>query len=618
LASAVLAAGRDLDRQEPGMTVQPPVPDRASGPARHRSLELDERFGDPWDADNPLGHAAVLAADERAELLTAGEALLDDFGLGAEFVPTALGGRLSRLDYLIEVMRTVFRRDPCLGLGYGASSLIAAVNVWTAGRDAQRRDVADLLLAGGKLACGYFELAHGNDLVRVDLTARADGDLLRLDGGKQVISNIARADAVVLFARTAAAAGGRSHSQLLVEKAALPAGCVSDQPRFATTGMRGVQLGGIELRDCPVPADRVLGTLGRGLEVALTSFQITRVAMPGMFLGIVDTGLRTTVRYALGRRLYGRSVADLPLTRAVLTDAFVDLLVCDCVTTVVARALHVLPREASVATAAAKFLVPRLLIDAMNRLASVLGASFYLRRGEHAIFQKLLRDLPPASFGHLARVAAQMTLLPQLPLLARRSWLVAEPAPASIFTLDGALPQLPFDGLALAAGGHDHLTAALVAAHAGLADGRASGTSQRDRHTLGELSARFIAELTALKATCGALAPHELAVSAPAESYELAARYAVVLAASACINIWWHNQERDGFVRDPAWLIAGLGRLAARLGAAPPPPPPADVGARLFAELVARYEAGTGFDLANRALPGWQRSLSRRPGTAER
>lgn len=599
------------------MTVQSSVRDCAFDSTRHRSVELDDRFGDPWNADNPVGHAAVLAADERAELLPAGEALLDDFGIGAEFVPTALGGRLSRLDYLIEVMRTLFRRDPCLGLGYGANSLIAAVNVWSAGRDEQRRAAADLLLGGGKLAAAYFEIARGNDLGRAALTARTDGDLLRIDGGKQVITGLVRADTVVLFARTADTAGSRSHSQLLVEKAMLPAAKVS-YARFPSAGMRGVQLGGFEIRDCQVPADRVLGTLGRGLEVALTSFQITRVALPGMFLGIVDSGLRTTVRYALGRRLYGRSVADLPLTRAVLADAFVDLLVCDCVTTVVARALHVLPRECSVATAAAKFLVPRIMIDAMNRLASVLGASFYLRRGEHAIFQKLLRDLPPASFGHLSRVAAQMTLLPQLPLLARRSWLVAEPAPASIFTLDGALPQLPFDGLALAAGGHDHLTAALVAAHDGLADCRASGTSRRDRQTLGELSARFVAELTALKTACGALAPHELAVSAPAESYELAARYAVVLAASACINIWWHNQERDGFLRDPAWLIAGLSRLAARLDAAPPPPPPADVGTRLFAELVARYETGTGFDLASRVLPGWQRSLSRRPGTAER
>src|SRR5437762_2461001 len=116
--------------------------------------------------------------------------------------------------------------------------------------------------------------------------------------------------------------------------------------------------------------------------------------------------------------------------------------------------------------------------------------------------------------------------------------------------------------------------AALIAVHDGLGDDRAGVASQRDRHALRALTTRFVAELTALKSACGALAPHELTASAPAASYELAARYAVVLAASACVNVWWHNQEHDRFVRDPAWLVAALARLAARLGAAPRPPLP--------------------------------------------
>lgn len=588
-------------------------------PPRHRAVELDERFGDPWDDRNPLGHAAVLDADERAELLSAGEAMLDDFGLGAEYVPSSLGGRLDCLDQLIEIMRTVFRRDPCLGLGHGTSTLIAAVNVWTGGRDAQRRAIADLLLANGKLACGYYELAHGNDLGRVALTALPHGDLLRLDGGKEVISNLERADAIVLFARTATVPGSRSHSQILVDRAALLAsGGVAYLPRFGTAGMRGVQLGGVVLRGCDVSADSVLGVANRGLETALTSFQVTRVALPGMFLGILDTGLRTSVRYALSRVLYGRRVADLPLTRTVLAEAFADLLVCDCIITTVARALHLLPREASVTTAAAKFLVPRLLINAMNRLASLLGASFYLRRGEYAIFQKLLRDLPPASFGHLARVAAQMTMLPQLPQLSRRAWRAHEPAPAGAFTLDGPLPPLPFEKLALAAGGQDHLTGSLVAIDQALAvgAGAAGELADSDRHALRELTARFVSELGELGEACGALVHGELSTGASAESYELTARFSAVLGAACCAGVWWHNQDREPFLRDPAWLVAALGRLAARLG--PPPPLPEDVAARLFAELAARHDTGHGFDLVNRPLPGWQRSASRQSNTAER
>ncbi|MFC5475893.1 acyl-CoA dehydrogenase [Paraherbaspirillum soli] len=571
---------------------------------------LERAFGDPWDSANPLGFTAILAADERAEMLAAGERMLDELGVNAEFVPREYGGRLHRLDRMMEIWRAVFRHDPCLGLGYGASSLIAAVNVWTAGSTAQRRRVAELLLRKGKLACAYHELEHGNDLARADFEAMPHDDQLLLNGGKQVIANIERADAFVLYARTDRSSGSRSHSQLLVEKSALAPDSVSYAPRFASVGMRGVPLGGIALRDCPVAANSVLGTAGRGLETALKCFQVTRVALPGMFIGILDTGLRLTLRYARQRTLYGKPILDLPQTRAVLSDAFADLLLCDCFTTVVARSLHVVPGAASVYGAAVKYLVPQLLIDAMSSLSAVLGAQFYLRDGEHALFQKLLRDLKPAGFGHAARVTCQMTILPQLPQLARRSWLNADPAPAAIFQLGQDLPPFSFQRLALSAGGQDPLSGSLTAAVAQLRREH----QQPDIVALGQV---FVDRLRTLKDVCAELPPSELSVMASPRSYRLSAHYATVLAASACLNLWLHNRHHpDPFLRDPAWLQVVLHRLRARLGQAQPPAP-AQFGARLLAELLERQQDSLGFDLAKRRLPGWGRSHLNSPQSKE-
>jgi alkylation response protein AidB-like acyl-CoA dehydrogenase len=573
---------------------------------RHAAEELEHRFGDPWDDDNPAGFKAILASDERAEMHAAGEQLLDAYGLNAEFVPTEYGGRLTRIDRLIEIMRAVYRHDPCLGLGYGASSLIASVNVWAAGSPEQCRAVAGLLLRNRKVASAYHELQHGNDLARMEFEALPKGEGLVLNGRKEVITNVQRADAVVIFARTASGAGSRSHSQVFVDKAAVPEGRMSYLPRFPSTGMRGVQLGGIELRDCPLPAQAVLGNLGQGLETALKSFQITRIAIPAMFMGILDTGLRTTIRYAFGRRLYGRAVADLPQTRAVLTDTFVDLLLSDCFATVAARALHVLPRETNLYAPAVKYLVSKVAMDAMNRLSVILGAQFYLRQGGHSIFQKLLRDLQPSGFGHIARAACQMSLLPQLPLLARRSWMSGDAAPPETFRIDGELPVLPFNQLALSASGQDHLSGSLI-------DGleRMSSGSGPESSELRRLTELFVTELRGLKRECAELPPRELTVMASPRSYDLAARYIVVLAASACLNVWRHNQERpDPFLKDPAWLLAALHRLSAQLGKEQPPLPDS-IHARLFTELLDRYESARGFDLTRRHLPGWHHSLHR-------
>jgi alkylation response protein AidB-like acyl-CoA dehydrogenase len=557
---------------------------------------VERAFGDPWDNGNPVGFAALLRADERQEMSAAGEELLDGIGLNAEFVPVRLGGRFTQVDRLAEVMRAVFRHDPCLGLGYGASSFIASVNVWAAGTAAQHRTMADLLLGGRKVASCYHELRHGNDFSRAEFMATPVPGGWRLNGRKEVVTNIQRAAAMVLFTRTSADPGSRSHSQFLVPKAALEAGTLRYLPRFPSSGMRGVQLGGAEFTDCDIPADFLLGRPGQGIETALCSFQLTRSALPSMLAGCLDTGLRTAVGCARERRLYGGAAADLPHVRAALTGAFADLLIVDSFCTVVTRALHLLPEQTSVFASAVKYLVSGLLMDAMAELAGVLGAQSYLRDGPYAIFQKHARDLPPAGFGHASRGACLVTILPQLPRLARHAWRSGEPAPPALFRIGGELPPLDFGQLAAGGAAADGLAGSL----------RAIGR-EHPAGAVGRLAARFAAELDGLAGACAALRPRELTIDASPAARKLAARYATVLAAAACLSVWWHNQDHpSAFLRDDAWVVAALHRLARYLGG---PPAITDgeadaATAVLERETLARHEGRRAFDLSNRELPG--------------
>ncbi|WP_433331282.1 acyl-CoA dehydrogenase [Spirillospora sp. CA-294931] len=557
--------------------------------------DLERRLGDPWDPGNPTGHAAVLAADEAGEMFAEGERVLDEFALNAEFVPRELGGRLTRLDHLIEVMRAVYRRDPCLGLGYGASSLISAVNVWATGDERQRRRMADILLSGGRSVSVYHELAHGNDFARAEFSAMPGADgRLRLNGHKEVITNARRSQAMVLFARTSDEPGSRSHSQLFVEKADLPAGSFRDLPRFPSAGMRGVQLGGLEFTDCPVPDGAMLGAPGLGMETALRSFQITRTALPAMSAGILETGLAATARFADERVLYGRPLAGMPHIRSILAGAFTDLLICDSLATVTARSMHLLPGETSLYASTAKYFVATLLMDAMSSLSRVLGAQFYIRDGEYGIFQKHLRDLAPSGFGHSARVACLATVLPQLPRLARKAWPDDRQPPPGVFRLGGDLPPLPFERLSIGSGGHDSLSASLAAA---LDAAELGGELRR-------LVLVIAAELADLQRECAALEPRDLTVTARPEALRLAARYAAVLAATACVNIWLHNRDRgDPFLGDPLWAVAALSRIAEWVGRDP------GQGSRhrterLSAEVLSRHRGRRGFGLSNRRLPG--------------
>ncbi|GGO88908.1 acyl-CoA dehydrogenase [Wenjunlia tyrosinilytica] len=578
----------------------PPV-GAAEAEVRARVDELESRLGDPRDPENPFGHAAVLAADERAELIAEAEVMLTEFGLNAEFVPRALGGRLDRVDTLGRVLRGVFRRDASLGLGYGATSLLASVSVWAGGTDEQKRRTAELLLGGGRLAVAFHELAHGNDLVRNEFSALPQDGGYLLNGRKEVINNVERAEALVLFARTNTAPGSRSHSVLLVDKAAVPADRIGYLPRFATAGMRGCLIGGVEFTDCPLPGDAVVGTEGGGVELALRSFQLTRSCVPSMVLGNADTALRTVVGFAVDRQLYGRSVREIPHARATLTGAFLDLLVGDCMALAATRAVHVLPEEAAVIASSTKYLVPKLLGEATYEMSVVLGANFYVRQGEYGAFQKHVRDLPVATLGHSGAAACQATVIPQLPRLARRSWFSGPQAPEALFGVHDDLPPLDTDRLALVSGG-DSLAASLLAA----AEAAETSTDAGEyTDALRTLVRGFTGELRALREECAALAPQDRTVLADPRVYGLADRYALLLAASACLGVWRGQRDEAAtpFLSEPAWLVAALRRIAGRLGHALPPIPDGCSEA-VWDELLARTFDDRSFDLYDTPLGG--------------
>ncbi|MGW5660939.1 acyl-CoA dehydrogenase family protein [Streptomyces sp. NPDC003758] len=555
-----------------------------------RVRALEELLGDPLDAANPVGHSAVLDADRQRELLPGGEELLSKAGLHHELVPTGLGGRLDRLDAPARLLRAVFRRDFSLGLGFGAASLVAAVAVWVHGSAAQRARIAELLLDGGRISVMFHDIAHGNDFSTSSVTAFPDGaGGLLLQGHKPVVTNAARAGALVVLARTGAGRAGGAHSAILVERARVPARTLRDLPRYRADGIRGCPVGGIEFAACPAPAEALLGTAGCGTEVMLRCLQITRPLIPAMALGCADTALRTVVELSGSGGADGVRSLDARYTRAAVAGAFLDLLLCDCLLLAAIRALHVAPGDSSMPAAAAKYLVPRVLQEAADDLAAILGPRVHREEGAYGTFRKHLRDLAGMPPGHAGAAASLASLLPQLPSLARRSWPVAEAAPDALFHADGPLP--PWDPAALAlAARHDPLAAALREAPARLGSRRTP---------LATLVRQLADELAMLGEECRRLPEGEPALLANPRGFALAERYTLLAAAGACLGVWQQGNQPA----DPVLLLGVLGRTAVRLGL-PVPAEVADSAAAAMTEVLSRCARRRTLDLYDEPLAG--------------
>jgi alkylation response protein AidB-like acyl-CoA dehydrogenase len=265
--------------------------------------------------------------------------------------------------------------------------------VWLAGTETQRADIARSVLDGQRVALGLTERGHGADLVASEMSGYRTDSGYVVNGTKWLINNVRLARYLCLLVREHEGRGLRSLTLLLVDLHQLPASSYELLPRIATHGIRGADIAGIRFHDAPVPASACVGAPGRGLELTARSLMVTRTLVPGLSLGALDTALRCTLDFLRERRLYGGLATDIPYVRDELAAAYLDLTVAGVVARSCVRVLHALPQLAPISSAVAKYLVPHVVEARMRKLATVLGARWFLREDHwFGIFEKLVRD----------------------------------------------------------------------------------------------------------------------------------------------------------------------------------------------------------------------------------
>lgn len=571
------------------------------------AYQLEQYLGDPNDSSVQLSYAKILQADEAATISPNAEKCLDRWRLNEYFVPQELGGKFTRFDTMVEVLRPIFRRDFTLGLGYGVTSFMAAVNVWLSGSKAQKQQLANLLLRNEKVAVAYHELDHGNDFVRNEFQALSTDDGFRLLGQKQVINNIERAQGIVLFARTSDRPGSRSHSIFSIDKQDLAQEYYRYLSRYRTVGVTGCQISGVEFDNALIPQASLVGSPGNGVEIALKAFQITRCVLPTVSVAVGDTAIRTVLKFAFKRQLYNQFVTDLPHARSTLVNAFSDLLMVDCLSLSMTRALHVLPEQMSVYSSVVKYFVPTVMKQMLYNLSIVLGARFYVRDGEYGVFQKLLRDYPVVSFGHAGTTICQAAVIPQLQFLARKSWRkpLTTPKPLeSIYQFARDLPPFEAERLRISNNGEDDILRSLRSLLLTALDGVDLADSDYIAQELRSLIELFNDQLDSLILAVEQLfSDRQNALSDP-KAFEIVEKYAIILAATSCLNTYIYNHHQaDPFFRSGQWLVTVLRRLLGKLSVNLIEPS-TEFEAELLAEMNSRIAHGSSFTISRSPIAG--------------
>lgn len=561
-------------------------------PEQYNKAEELERFlGDPHDGRGAFSFAEAVALDELEEYPERACALLDEWGLPQYYVPQQCGGRLRSYEELVSLLRVVARRNLSIIVAH-AKSYLGAVNVWAGGSQQQRQKLAEIVKGGKQVALAYHEKAHGGDFMASDVRAVKVTGGYQLSGEKWLVNNATRGAALTIFARTAESGGPRGFSLFLVEKNALDPHSFEHLPRIKTLGVRGVDFSGVSFKKSFVPESSLIGAEGSALEQTLKAFQLTRAVIPALALGATDTALRATLGFARSRNLYGSPVMAMPQVRRTLVDAFVDLLIADCVMTACARAVHQTPEQMRLYSAVVKYFVPHSLEETIERLAVVLGARHYLREEHwHGIFQKLLRDNKVLSIFHAGPLLNLTTIGVHLRDLAQHRAQsdahALQTRLAAIFDLNHPLRDFDPNALSLYTRGRDDFLNGLDLALEQLRD--------LAQHTLPQ---HLVAQVERVLEQRQAADEEQRELSSrlgseysrSPELFEQAERYCTLEAAACCVHVWLHNREHLGeFFKRGDWLVLSLDRLLMRLGQ-PRTEMPAEYEERVARDLDRLFE----------------------------
>jgi alkylation response protein AidB-like acyl-CoA dehydrogenase len=525
---------------------------------------LESQLGDPNNPGNPLSFAYSQNIDETEQFPEEAIRWLYERQVARHYVPEELGGSFRSFAELGEVIRVLSRRDVSSAVAF--STLFWSFLAWTGGTPEQKRWLAKYILERqGAMCLAYSEKEHGADLAASDTLARRTAEGFELTGEKWPINRATVGGLCFVLATTDPAAGPRGLSLFMLDKGDLDPKRYSNFPKILTHGLRGSDISGIKFEHCPVPAQSLLGGEGEGLQLALRGFQITRALCAAISLGAGDTALRTTLSFALNRKLYDELVIDLPHAAGVLSDAFLDLLICDCVTTSGLRSFHVVPQQSSLWASIVKYFVPTTIETMIQNLSVVLGARYYMREEhEFGTFQRVLRDAAVVSLFDGSTVVNLHALMLQFRHLARRRGVRGDQGSrlGQIFDMNSSVPAWNGQRLSLVSTQANDALEGVEYSLEHLKSERAENTAnpaEIDRVlAFGE---ELVQEIRAHNDNFAA-SEFEHGHLQSAAMFRAAQRYCALHAAASCLHAWiWNRTSSSSFFASGAWLVPALARI---------------------------------------------------------
>jgi len=236
-----------------------------------------------------------------------------EIGLFGIPVPEDLGGAgLGNLEYVLAI-EELSKVCASTGVIVSAHTSLCLSPILEFGTQEQIEKYVPFLASGEKLgAFGLTEPGAGTDAAAQNTTAVDKGDHWLINGSKIFITNAGKAEIYIVFAMTDKTQGTKGISAFIIE---------SDYEGFRIgshekkMGIRGSATAELIFEDMRVPKENILGEVGKGYRIALSTLDGGRIGIAAQALGIAQGAIDETKEYIKSRLQFGKRISQFQNTQ---------------------------------------------------------------------------------------------------------------------------------------------------------------------------------------------------------------------------------------------------------------------------------------------------------------
>jgi alkylation response protein AidB-like acyl-CoA dehydrogenase len=301
--------------------------------------------------------------------------MLGEMGYLGAPVSEDYGGRsLDYLSYAL-IVEQVGRVDSSARTVVSVQTSLVAGSIERWGTEEQKQQWLPRLCTGEALGCfALTEPDAGSDPSSMRTRAKKTDSGWTITGNKMWISMGNVAELALIFAQTDPEKKHKGLACFLVPTAD---GGFTSQEIHGKLGLRSSDTAEISLDEVEVPDDALLGEVGDGFKIAMSSLDNGRYSVAAGCVGICDGCVDASVAYAKERKQFGVPIASFQLVQELIADMIVKR---DAARLLVYRAGELKDRGEpnTIETSIAKYYATEAAVECANAAIQVHGGSGYV------------------------------------------------------------------------------------------------------------------------------------------------------------------------------------------------------------------------------------------------